>query len=149
MAGYNPTGYGPRASSTLQTSRFQRLCCDENCEKYNLWETKFFAYLTTKDEKLYNAVTAAPGKAIPADNSLVYAESVQLLDDKSLQLILNEAKNDANLAICILRKQYKSSETSRVISLYSDLTNLKMARSEDVTDYLIRAENIFTDLKNT
>ena len=157
------TGYGPRykgnaafnayparamASPDYASSRFQRLCFDGDAVSYTIWETKFLAFLLTKNAKIHEAITTT-GTPDASYNKLAFAELVQVLDDKSLQLILNDAKDNGAKAIQILRSHNKSSDTTRIISLYTELTSLRMCDEEDITDYLIRAENIFTDLKST
>ena len=77
----------------------------------------------------------------------VYAELVQLLDDKSLTLIIREAKDDGPKALTILREYYIGSSKPRIIALYSELTSLKMT-NEDVTDYLLRGETAAALLRN-
>ena len=148
-----PRGYGPRqtqlrnTTNTPPTSRFQRLCFDGNGENYDIWELKFLSYLLTKDAKLHEAVLPTTTKPDAVYNKAAFAELVQLLDDKSLQLVKTDAKDDANKALQLLRGQYKSSKMSRVVSLYTEFTSLRMDNDEDVTDYLIRADNAATDLK--
>ena len=61
---------------------------------------------------------------------------------------MREAKDDGKKALNILRKHYLGTSTSRVMSLYVELTTLKMAQDENVTDYLIRAEKVATSLSN-
>ena len=112
------TGYGPRMRKTTDAfyatsaitsrSRFQQICFDGNPSNYGLWETKFLAYLYTVDEKLHTAILAS-AKPVATDNKRAFAELVQILDDKSLQLVKNDAIDDANSALKILRKQYRSS----------------------------------------
>ena len=128
------TGYGPRA----------RLLFDGDEEKYELWEVKFLGHL--RIHKLHNVLT----QDVPdADkNARVYAELVQLLDDTSLSLVIREAADDGKKALQILREHYLGTSKPRIISLYTELTTLKKAEDESVTEYLIRAEKAATSLKN-
>ena len=129
------TGYGPSPSAN-------RLYFDGNDEKYDLWEIKFLSYL--RIQKLLTVVEAADPNA--EANARVFAELVQFLDDKSLQLIMRDAKDDGKGALRILREHYRGSSKPRVIALYTELTSLCM-KSESLIDYIIRAENDSTSLK--
>ena len=71
----------------------QRLLFDGVTENYEKWEVKFLAHLRLQGLK--KVVTANDGEDIDADqNEEVYAELVQVLDDKSLTLIMREAVDD-------------------------------------------------------
>ena len=133
------TGYGPR----------KRLQFDGDERKYDLWEVKFLGYIRIK--KLHTVIdpsSVSPLTAADADkNAEAYAELVQCLDDRSLSLVMRDAKDDGRLALKILREHYRSNSKPRIISLYTELTSLVKKESESVTDYLIRAENSATNLK--
>jgi hypothetical protein len=105
----NSTGYGPSA-------RRKSLDFDGNGERYELWEEQFFGYLrrlkllhvvAPRDESL--SATPASGTETPASETVrvptrsekadVYAEMIQFLDDKSLQLVFRDAKNDGPAAL--------------------------------------------------
>lgn len=129
-----PTGYGPRARNFFNG--------DER--KYELWETKFMGYLHIL--KLKSTVESEePDETKNAD---VYAELIQVLDDRSLALVMRDAKDDGKKAIGILREHYMSSGKPKVISLYTELTTLSKREAESVTDYLLRAEAAVAALKN-
>ena len=72
------TGYGP--------SRFQRLLFDGNEESYQLWETKFLAYLNTLTPNLKAVITSA--QPVPATiddnkkNERAHLELIQSLMTK-------------------------------------------------------------------
>ena len=76
----NSIGYGPRA----------RLIFDGDERKYELWETKFLGYLHTL--KLKNELDKNQPDA--EKNTDIYAELIQLLDDRSLALVMRDAKDD-------------------------------------------------------
>lgn len=78
----------------------------------------------------------------------MYAELVQLVDDTSLSLVIRAAKDDWKKAIQILREYYMGTSKPRIISLYTELTSLKMEENKSVTDHLIRAEKAATSLKS-
>ncbi len=128
------TGYGPRT----------RIFFDGDERKYELWETKFMGYLHIL--KLKETVESEEPNA--AKNADVYAELIQVLDDRSLSLVMRDAKDDGKKAISILRGHYMSSGKPKVISLYTELTTLSKGENEGVTDYTLRAEAAVAALKN-
>lgn len=73
---------------------------------------------------------------------------VQYLDDRSLSLIIRDANNDGIRALKILREHYLPGGKPRIIALYTELTSLQNKPDEDITDYIIRAENAATFMKN-
>jgi len=79
--------------------------------------------------------------------SEAFAELVQCLDDRSLSLVIREAKDDGRKALAILREHYLGGDKPRILALYTELTSLKMAVGENVTDYVIRAETAANSLK--
>ena len=137
----NSTGYGPR----------NRLYYSGNSNDYPIWETRFLSYLYTQNKDVYTAILpkgeAANHKDHAEHNHCAYAELAQVLDARSLQLIMTDASNDGRTALAILRKHYQSTEKPRVLSLYEELTTLRMQDNEDTTDYLIRAETAVTGLR--
>lgn len=80
-------------------------------------------------------------------NSEAYAELVQVLDSKSLSLVMRDAERDGRKALEILRKHYVGKDKPRVVSLYCELSSLCKASNETIIDYIIRAETIFTSLR--
>ncbi len=135
MATHNFTGYGPRS----------RLIFDGDERKYELWETKFYGYLhTLKLKKELEKDTPDAGK-----NADVYAELIQLLDDRSLALVMRDARDDGKKALEILREHYMSQGKPKVIALYTELTTLEKGREESTTDYVLRAEAAAAALKNS
>ena len=77
----------------------------------------------------------------------VYGELVRVLDDKSLSLIIRDAKDKGKEALQILRDYYIGATKPRIISLYTELTSLEMAANEQVTGYMICAETASESLK--
>ena len=135
------SGYGPR----------NRLLFDGNPANYSTWETRFTSSLFTNDKDVHTAILPLRTKTNPANhadkNHLAYAELVQVIDEKSLQLIMHDAANDGRKALQILRQHYASTEKPRVLCLYEQLTTLRMQEQEDTADYLIRAERAATGLR--
>ena len=111
------TGYGPSISS-------RNLIFDGDEEKYELWEVKFLAHLRL--QKLHDVLDAQENsEGFNDKNANVFAELVQRLDDKSLALIIREAKDNGKKALEILREHYLGKSRPRIISLYTELTSLK------------------------
>lgn len=146
-----PTGYGPRKEFG---SRWNRLCFDGDEKNYELWETKFLAHLRLLGLKSTILLEEPPAAgADGADEDAVkteeaYAELIQLLDDKSLSLVMRDAADDGRKALQILRDHYAGTGKPRVISLYTELTSLQKGVNESVTDYIICAETAITALHN-
>ena len=147
MASQNSTTQQVMGPGTARVRlQSNRLLFDGVAENYEKWEVKFLAHLRLQGLK--KVVTASDGEAIDADqNEEVYSELVQILDDKSLTLIMRDAADDGRKAIKILRDHYASSRTPRIITLYTELTSLSAGRDENMTDYVIRAETTAAALR--
>ena len=76
----NVTGFGPR----------HRLLFDGDEERYELWEIKFLGHLRIR--KLLDVMES--DEPDEDENAEVFAELVQLLDDRSLSLVMRDAKDD-------------------------------------------------------
>ena len=128
-------GYGPRA----------RLLFDGDENQYDLWEVRFLGYLQLQGLK---SVVLSTDADIDADkNEKVFSEMVQVLDEKSLCLIMNDAADDGRAALKILRSHYKGSGKPRVLTLYTNLCNLQMG-TKSLTEYVSKAERLSTNLKS-
>ena len=155
----NSRGYGPSIKA------HQRLYFDGDERKFELWHVKFMGYLKLRglsdtainDPPTVSAtgadatVVAAAAAAFAADaekNAEVYAELIQLLDDRSLSLIIRDASEDGRKALHILREHYMSKGKPRIVTLWTELSNLTKENRESVTDYIIRAENAVSALRN-
>lgn len=133
------------------SSRLHRPTFDGDEIKYEIWETKLLGYfhlLGLKDTVLKEPRTEAEIAADPAKNADAYAELILLLDDKSLSLVMRDAKNDGRKVLKILREYYAGKGKPRIINLYTTLTSLQKANDESVMDYIIRAETAIAALKN-
>ena len=139
MAG-SLTGYGAPA---------HQLRFDGDESKYELWETKMLAYMKLK--KLKTVI-------LPAENNLAaavsddkkeeaYSELILLLDERSQNLIMQDAKDDGRKALEILRQHYAGHGKQRIISLYITLTSLKKYSDQNLTDYILKAETAATSLR--
>ena len=136
----NETGYEP-------SSRYGRLLFDGYERKYEQWDVKFLGYMRLR--KLKDSITAADDVEITAaKNEETFAELIQFLDDKSLALVMRDARDDGRKALKILRAHYAGAGKPRIISLYTELTSLVKSKHETVTDYVARAEAAATALRN-
>ncbi|KAG1649946.1 D-aminoacyl-tRNA deacylase 1 [Nymphon striatum] len=132
------TGYGPR----------HRLMFDGEETRYELWEVKFLGYMRL--QKLHDVILAKEEESTPPSaelNSNAFAELVQFLDDRSLSLVIRDARDDGREALKILRGHYLGIGKPRIISLYTELTSLQLGGMESVTDFTIRAETAANSLK--
>ena len=137
------TGYGPSSSS----SRWNRLYFDGDADKYEQWEIKFLGYMKIK--KLKQVITGTDEAEIDADqNEEVFAELIQLIDDRSLQLVMREAVDDGRKAMKILREHYAGKGKPRVIALYQELTSMHKTADQTATDYILQAERVTSALLN-
>ena len=137
------TGYGPRSG---------RPYFNGNEQGYELWETKFLGHMRL--QKLHHSILPPAEGGLAQDklsddkNAEAYAELCLSLDDRSLSLIIRDAKNDGRKALEILRKHYLFSSETRVIGLFTELTTLKKEEAETLTDYVLRGETAAALLKN-
>ena len=144
----NSTGYGPSAS------RFGRLFFNGDESSYEIWEQKCVGYMLLRNLK--EVITATDEKALEkagdaawkTRNEEAYAELIQFLDDRSLALIMRDAKDDGRKALGILQKHYLCKSKPRVITLYIELTSLCKGANEIITDYMLRAETAAAALRN-
>ncbi|GAB1609461.1 hypothetical protein Ahia01_001231700 [Argonauta hians] len=128
----NPIGYGPR-----------RHYFDGDERNYEIWLVKFKSFLRTRG--LHRVLTDSQ---IDEDqNAAVFAELIQILDDRSINLIMRDAEDDGKKAMEILNAHYKSNGKPRIISLYTEITTLTKHTIECVTDYIIRAEKLASALR--
>ena len=142
------------ATVSLLQNQLMRPVFDGAEDKYDLWETRFLSrthILKLKDTILQAPADGADANAIATDvarNADCYAQLVNSLDDKSLSLIRHDAAEDGRKALKILREHYTGKSKPRILNLYTSLTTISMEGTETVTDYIIRAENIITALRD-
>ena len=72
------TGYGPSLPKNLQFNG--------DVSNYELWEVKFMGHLRL--QKLHHIFEGSVEDVEENDNATVFAQLVQLLDDRSLSLII-------------------------------------------------------------
>ncbi len=129
-------GYGPRS----------RLMFTGEETEYDLWEVRFLGYMQIQNLK---ATILSVSETVDADkNERAYSELVQLLDEKSLSMIMTDASDDGRKALKLLRSHYKGTSKPRILTIYTNLCNLHMADGEDLTAYVSRAERLGTSLKS-
>ena len=137
-SGHSFKGYGNPATRSLYF--------DGDEAKYEMWEERMIGYMKVKNLK----EVILPGTIASVDRKeQCYAELIQFLDERSLCLVMREAKDDGRRALEILRQHYAGHSEPRIMSLYGQLSSLTMKNNEDVTAYTIRAETIATALKAT
>lgn len=115
-----------RREKETVTSRWSRLVFDGDEKNHELWETKFLGHLYLQGLKeTILSESFEEDEEDAAKNAEAYAELIQLLDDKSLSLVMREAADDGRAALKILREYYAGKGKPRVISLYTELTSLQ------------------------
>ena len=81
-------------------------------------------------------------------NAEAFAELIQFLHNRSLSLVMRDACDNGRKALEILCEHYAGKGKPRIISLYTALTSLCKLPLESITDYVIKAENTATALRN-
>ncbi|XP_061744499.1 zinc finger protein 182-like isoform X2 [Nerophis ophidion] len=102
-----PPSYGP---TRKVGRRGKSLCFDGDEKNYESWETKFVEHLGQLGLKAALLSEPQDNKDDVQKNEDVYAELIQVLDDKSLSLIMIEAEDDGRRALKILRDYYAESQ---------------------------------------
>ena len=75
------------------------------------------------------------GELDAGKNAEAFAELALSVDDRTLSLILRDAKDKGREALNILRQHYMSASETRVSGLYTELTTLKKENAESLTTY--------------
>ena len=102
------TGYGP---STLPLRNSLMFTGKE--ENYDIWVTRFLGYMAIKDLK--KTILPSTSEADTGKNEKAYAELVLWLDETSLSIIMNDAKDRGRDALRLLRDQYRGSGKPRIL----------------------------------
>ena len=126
---------------------------DGRAEEYELWEERMLCCMHRV--RLKETILNEPGGPLTAEerakdeelNADAYCSLAPLLDNVSLGLIFRDCKNKGRESLQVLREHYIGKGRPRIVSLYITLTSLKKADTETVTEYIIRAEQIFTALR--
>ena len=135
---------GPEAAGRTSTEMNK----DTSCGRRNFWVTCDCKSYTTPSCPRRKVDLPRINSATTRTQKHIYAELCLSLDDRSLSLIIRDAKNDGRKALEILRKHYLSSSETRVIGLFTELTTLKKEEAETLTDYVLRGETAAALLKN-
>ena len=139
MNAQQPIGYGPRLS------RGRRPIFNGDERSFEIWELKFTSYLRICS--LHKVIENPNDQDVNQDqNAEVFAELVQCLDDRSINLIIRDARDNGRKALKILQEHYRPKGKARVITLYTELTSLSKG-TESVTDYIVKAESITAALR--
>ena len=133
------TGYGP---STLPLRN--PLISTGKEENYDIWKTRFLWYMTIKDLK--KTILLSTSEADAGKNEKANAELVLLLDETSLSIIMNDAKDKGRDA---LRAHYRGYGKPRILTMYTNTYNLKYPHGEAFTEYISGAERLASNLKAT
>ena len=131
----NSIGYGPRRD---------KLYFDGDEKNFEMFEIKFLGHL-------HRLKLKAELKAETIDeekNEDIFAELIQVIDDRSLALIMRDARDNGKEALRILREHYMSQSKPKIVCLYTSLATLEKSEDEDITGYLIRAEKVIAALRN-
>ena len=130
------TGYGP-------SNQWQNLIFDGDARHFEIWETKFLGYMKLKNLK---DILIGSNEIDEDENEVAFAELVQFLDERSIALVIRDARDKGREAFKILKDHYAGTSKPRIITLYNQLTSLKKLINESITDYIIRAEKSATTL---
>ena len=92
----------PQALTSYGSSR-SRLYFNRDGDTFPIWETHFINYLFTFYKEIHDTIlprTAAMQQSTEAreKNRIAYAELVQVLDERSLQLIMSDCRKDGRAA---------------------------------------------------
>ncbi|KAK3784765.1 hypothetical protein RRG08_032218 [Elysia crispata] len=82
-------------------------------------------------------------------NAEAFAELLQCLDDKSLSLIIRDPRDNGKAALKILRDHYLPKGKPRIITLYTELTSLRFNTRETLTEFIVRAETLAAQPRET
>ena len=94
---FDSTGYGP-------SSQWKNLTFDGDERKFEVWKTKLLGYM--KLRKLKDTLVGEDDDIDEDKNESAFAELIQFLDDRSLSLVIREAKDDGRKAFKVLRDFY-------------------------------------------
>ena len=136
------SGYGPSVKNRIHRSK---PIFNGNETNFEIFEVKFLSYLRLCG--LYNVTQNSNSENDDELNAEVFAELIQCLDDRSINLIIRDARDNGRKALEILSLHYRPKGKARVITLYTELTSLQKNAIESVTDYLVRAETITAALR--
>ena len=72
---------------------------------------------------------------------------MQVLDRESIRLIRNECRHEGRKSLKVLRNFYCGTGRSKVLSLFTEIGNLRKSECESITNFILRAEEVLQSLK--
>ena len=131
----------------MATEAEKRRCLQFSGEEdFSYWREKFEDYMHTKKLRGQQLRTDAPNDD---EKYNISTEFVQCLDKRSIMMLNSECKRNGPEAWKRLTAHCSSSETPRVMNLLEQLTSLPLKPTQEMTDYLIRAETFSSSLEVT
>ena len=116
--------------------------------KYDLSEIKFLGFMTLHQ---LHEVILAEGKLDEKNavkNIDAFTQLIQCLDDRSLSLVMRDAKDNGRKALRMLRNHNMGKSKPRVTAVYTELTSLQTGHAESITEYVLHAETAAASLKS-
>ena len=109
-----------------------------NKTDFSIWQQRFSIFLTRKGlDKVLEE-----DNPCPIQNCQVYADIVDAVDDISLGLILNDAKNDGKKAYNILIDYYLGSHRARKNNTIKDLIRVSLKSNETIIQFTCRVDRM-------
>ena len=99
-------------------------------------------------QNLKNTILSSAEAPDDAKNERAYAEHVMLLDAKSLSMVMTDAADDGRKALSILCDHYRGASKPCILTLNTNLCNLELVSTEDLTQYISRTECLAISLKS-
>ena len=96
---------------------------------------------------LKKTILSSTYEADACKNEKAYAKLVLLLDETSLAIIMNDAKDKGRDALSLLTDHNRGSVKLRIQTMYTNLCNRKYPYGEDLTEYISVAERLASNLK--
>ena len=127
----------------LKGELWPRLCkppqfLGNNKTDFPIWQQRFSIFLTRKGlDKVLEE-----DNPCPIQNCQVYADIVDAVDDISLGLILNDAKNDGKKAYNILIDYYLGSHRARKNNTIKDLIRVSLKSNETIIQFTCRVDRM-------
>ena len=129
----------------MATEAEKRRCLQFSGEEddFPYWSEKFEGYMHTKKLRGQLMGTDASNDD---EKYNIWTELVQCLDKRSIMMLKSECTGNGPEAWKRLMAHFSSSETPRLMNLLEKLTSLSLKPTEEMTDYLIRAETLSSSL---
>ena len=116
--------------------------------EYEMWEARLLGYMKLQGLKATILPPTSDETQEDADKQdRAYAELTSFLDKRSLGLVMRDAKDNGRKALAILRGHYAGTGKPRIATLYTELMSLKKETSDNMTDFIIKAEQLAESLR--